>query len=137
MDVAVDGKPAGQSEDKRIHQFCQDWARWHFSRRFFAPPPPKNLLHRMSEPPGRDMGNGGPDADLSASASYFNLALNGMPEGKQKEAFYLYYLHHVRPVKLLAEKYEMTEQGFYKMLKTFRTSVHRTYHRMLCSNHAG
>ncbi|ARK86060.1 hypothetical protein BOC42_00390 [Burkholderia pseudomallei] len=60
-----------------------------------------------------------------------------MPEGKPKEAFYLYYLHRVRPVKMLADKYDMTEQGFYKMIKTFRGSTHKAYHRMLCGNLGG
>jgi len=133
MDAVIE-KEVTQNEDKRVHQFCQDWARWHYTRRMIAPPPPKSLLQRMTEPPGRDMGSEGPDVNLSASASYFNLALLGMPDGKPKQAFYLYYLHRVRPVKVLADEFEMTEQGFYKMLKTFRMNAHRAYHRMLCGN---
>lgn len=133
MDVVQEGKAVAQSEDQRIHQFCQDWARWHRSRRLFAPPVPASLLARMQPLPSGEV----PDADLSAGASYFNLALLGMPDGKPKEAFYLYYLHRVRPVKMLADKYDMTEQGFYKMIKTFRSGTHKAYHRMLCGNLGG
>jgi hypothetical protein len=127
MDVVTEGQVVAQSEDKRIHEFCIRWAAWHRKRRIWAPPVPKNLLVRMQNLPSGEP----PDAELSAGASYFNLALLGMPEGRPKDAFYYYYLSHIRPVKLIAEELKVSEQGFYKMLKTFRTDAHRSYHRML------
>jgi hypothetical protein len=130
MDVVNEGKEIAQSEDQRIHEFCDRWGQWHRSRRLFAPPTPKHLLVRLQNLPAGDP----PDAELSASSSYFNLALLAMPEGRPKEAFYLYYLHRVRPVKILADHFGITSQGFYKMLKTFRTDAHRAYHRMLTGN---
>lgn len=127
MDVVNEGKQIAQSEDKRIHEFCLKWAAWHRSRRLFAPPVPPSLLARLQPMPSGEV----PDAELSACASYFNLALLGMPEGRPKQAFYLYYLARVRPLKLLAEELEVSEQGMHKMIKTFRTNTHRAYHRML------
>lgn len=130
MDVVAEGKIVAESEDQRIHAFCERWGEWHRSRKLFAPPAPKNLLVRLQNLPGGEP----PDAELSASSSYFNLALLAMPEGRPKEAFYLYYQCRVRPVKLLAEHFDITTQGFYKMLKAFRTDTHRAYHRMLSGN---
>jgi hypothetical protein len=127
MDVVGDGKEIAKNEDKRIHEMCLKWASWHRSRRIWAPPVPQNLLVRLQNLPGGEV----PDSELSAGASYFNLALLGMPEGKPKLAFYCYYLHRVRPLKLLADELEVTEQGMHKMIKTFRTNAHRAYHRML------
>lgn len=127
MDVIAEGKQIAKSEDQRIHEFCLKWAAWHRSRRLFAPPVPPSLLARLQPMPSGEV----PDAELSACASYFNLALLGMPEGRPKQAFYLYYLARVRPLKLLAEELEVSEQGMHKMIKTFRTSTHRAYHRML------
>src|ERR1700756_945936 len=119
MDVVTEGKVVAQSEDQRIHDFCIRWGEWHRSRRLFAPPVPKNLLVRLQNLPGGEV----PDAELSASASYFNLALLAMPEGRPKQAFYLYYQARIRPVKLLADEFGITTQGFYKMLKGFRTDA--------------
>lgn len=130
MDVVNEGKAVAQSEDQRIHEFCDRWGQWHRSRRLFAPAVPKNLLVRLQNLPSGEV----PDAELSASASYFNLALLAMPDGRPKEAFYLYYHARVRPVKLLADHFGVTTQGFYKMLKTFRTEAHRAYHRILSGN---
>src|ERR1700758_3886492 len=112
MDVVAEGKVMSQSEDERILALCEKWSSWHRSRRLFAPPVPKNLLVRLQNLPGGEP----PDAELSASASYFNLALLGMPEGRPKLAFYCYYLHRVRPLKLLADELEVTEQGMHKMV---------------------
>jgi hypothetical protein len=130
MDVVSEGKAIAQSEDQRIHELCERWGQWHRSRKLFAPPVPKNLLVRLQNLPSGEP----PDAELSASASYFNLALLAMPEGRSKQSFYLYYLARVRPVKLLADEFDITTQAFYKMLKGFRTETHRAYHRMLSGN---
>lgn len=113
------------------NQFLDDWAcrwaAWHRSRRLFAPPVPQNILARMRPQPVREA----PDAILSADLSYFNLALLSQPEGKGKMAFYLYYLHDVRPVKLIASELGFTTQAFYKALGKMRTDTYRSYRRMV------
>ncbi|MDN7965490.1 hypothetical protein QZM92_26275 [Burkholderia multivorans] len=128
MDVVSEGKKVANSEDQRIHEFCLKWASWHRSRRLFAPPVPRSLLARLQPEASGEV----PDANLSASASYFNLALLAMPEGRSKQAFYLYYLHNIRPVKLLADEFEVSNRAFYKMLGAFRKDAYRAYERMLC-----
>jgi hypothetical protein len=128
MDVVSEGKVVAQSEDDRILALCEKWSTWHRSRRLFAPPVPKNILVRLQNLPGGEV----PDAELSASASYFNLTLLAMPEGKPKEAFYLMYLHRVRPAKVVMDHLDMEKSQFYDMLKKFRRDTYRAYQRMLC-----
>ncbi|WP_175952855.1 hypothetical protein [Burkholderia sp. BCC0405] len=132
MNVVNDGKRIAQSEDDHIKELVYKWVGWHRSRKLFAPPVPQSILARIGEPPGRDHGNGGPDAELSAAASYFNLALLAMPEGKPKQAFYLLYFHQVRPAKLIMDALEMEKSQFYDMVKKFRKDTYRAYQRMLC-----
>jgi hypothetical protein len=114
-------------DNQQLDEFCSMWAQWHRSRRLFAPPIPQNILARMRPQPVREA----PDAILSADLSYFNLALLSQPEGKGKMAFYLYYLHGVRPVKLIASEMGFTTQAFYKALRKVREDTHRSYRRMV------
>jgi hypothetical protein len=114
-------------DNQQLDEFCSMWAQWHRSRRLFAPPIPQNILARMRPQPVREA----PDAILSADLSYFNLALLSQPEGKGKMAFYLYYLHGVRPVKLIASEMGFTTQAFYKALGKVRTETNRSYRRMV------
>lgn len=132
MDVVAEGKQIAKSEDERIKELVYKWVGWHRSRRLFSPPIPQSILARIAEPPGRDFGYDGPDAELSASASYFNLALLAMPEGKPKQAFYLLYFHNIRPAKLIMDALELEKSQFYDMVKKFRCEAYRAYQRMLC-----
>ncbi|MEB2554064.1 hypothetical protein [Burkholderia cenocepacia] len=114
-------------DNQTLDEFAQSWAAWHRSRRLFAPPIPQNILARMRPQPVREV----PDAILSADLSYFNLALLGLPESRGKLAFYLFYLHEVRPVKVAASELGMTTQGFYKAVRTTRGEAYRGYRRMM------
>lgn len=129
MDMVTESKPVSQGEDDRINELVAKWSSWHRSRRLFAPALPKSILARMQPSPMGEV----PDADLSACASYFNLALLAMPEGKPKQAFYLMYLHRVRPAKLIMEALDMEKSQFYDMVKKFRRETYLAYHRMLCN----
>lgn len=115
-------------ENQALHMWCLEWAEWHCSRRLFAPPVPKNLLVRMAGPIG---GGEPPDAILSANMSYFNLALLGQPESTGKLAMYYYYVHKLRPIKLVAAEMDITTQGFYKALRRVRSETYVYYHRMV------
>lgn len=129
MDIVNEGKVVAQSEDQRIEHMVDRWSDWHRSRRLFAPPVPKNLLVRLQNLPVGEV----PDAELSASSSYFNLALLAMPEGKPKQAFYLLYLHRIRPAKLIWDALEMEKSQFYYMIRKFRRETYLAYQRMLCN----
>lgn len=114
-------------DNQELNEFCLRWAAWHRSRRLFAPPIPQNILARMRPQPVREA----PDAILSADLSYFNLALLSQPEGTGKMAFYLFYLHQVRPIKLAASEMGITTQGFYKAVRKVRAETYRAYSRMI------
>jgi hypothetical protein len=114
-------------DNQQLDEFCTRWAQWHRSRRLFAPPIPLNILARMRPQPVREA----PDAILSADLSYFNLALLGQPEGTAKMAFYLYYLHEMRPIKTVAAAMDISPQAFYKALKKCRSDSYALYTRMM------
>lgn len=114
-------------DNQALHEFCTRWADWHRSRRLFAPPIPQNILARMRPQPVREI----PDAILSAELSYFNLSLLAQPEGAGKTAFYLFYLHRARPIKLIASEMEMTRSGFYKAMWATRKEAYMAYTRMI------
>lgn len=116
-----------EDDNQALDQFCQAWALWHRSRRLFAPPVSQNILARMRPQPVRPV----PDAILSADLSYFNLAILGQPEGTSKQAFYLYYLHGLRPIKVIAAGMGISPQAFYKAFKKFRAESYTTYTRMM------
>lgn len=109
-----------------LHLLCHDWAKWHRSRRLFAPPVPHNILARMRPQAVREA----PDALCSSDLSHFNLAILGMPDGTGKTAFYYFYLHQFRPIKLVASEMGISGQAFYKALKKFRGDAHACYVRM-------
>lgn len=119
MDIVDDGT--------ELNDFCNRWAAWHRSRRLFAPPIPQNILARMRPQPVRQP----PDGILSADLSYFNLALLSQPEGRAKQAFYLFYLHGARPIKYVASEMGITTQGFYKAVRKVRSDAYTMYRRMM------
>jgi hypothetical protein len=116
------------NEDNQVlDRFCSEWARWHRSRRLFAPPIPQNILARMRPQAVREV----PDAILSSDLSFFNLSILSQPESTGKSAFYLFYLHEVRPIKRVAAEMGISPQAFYKALGKFRSDAHRAYLRMM------
>lgn len=114
-------------DNQFLDEWCSRWAAWHRSRRLFAPPIPQNILARMRPQPVREA----PDAILSADMSYFNLALLSLPESQGKEAFYLYYLHGARPVKMVAHEMKIDRSTFYKIMWDVRGRAYRAYRRMM------
>jgi hypothetical protein len=116
-----------KDDNQEQHQFCLRWAEWHRSRRLFAPPIPKNILARMQPSKARMP----PDAILSADLSYFNLSLLAQPEGKGKLAIYYFYIHQLRPIKLVAEDMGFSAQAFYKSMRKTRGEAFRAYHKMV------
>ena len=114
-------------DNQTLDEFSQSWGAWHRSRRLFAPPVPQNILARMRPQPVREA----PDAILSSDLSIFNLAVLAQEESAGKSAFFYYYLHQIRPVKLLAAEMGMTRAGFYKAMWAFRTDAYRAYRNMM------
>lgn len=114
-------------EQQELHMVFLQWAQWHMSCRRWAPPVPQNILARMQPCKIREA----PDTMLSADMSYLNLALLSQPESKGKKAIYHFYIHQLRPIKLVASEMEMTTQGFYKAKRKVMEDAYRAYKRMM------
>lgn len=117
-----------QDDNQVLHLFCQEWAEWHRSRRLFAPPIPRNILQRLREPYGSGEV---PDAILSSDASIFNLAVLGQRECRGKLIFYLYYVHRVGNIKMVAEQMGISRSMWYRQMKDFRAKAYRSYRGMV------
>lgn len=115
-------------ENQVLHLWCMEWSEWHRSRRLFAPPIPKNILARMAGPLG---GGEVPDAILSSDLSIFNLAVLGQEECRAKLIFYLYYIHRVRNIKMVAEKMDVSTSFWYREMREFRARAYRAYRQMM------
>jgi hypothetical protein len=72
-----------------------------------------------------------PDAIVDRDMLLFNTALNSYPDGIGKKAFYVFYLHHARPVKRAAEEIGLSRNGFYKAMKRTRKDVFAAYRRLM------
>ncbi|NYH21400.1 hypothetical protein [Paraburkholderia bryophila] len=116
-----------EDPNQELHMFCLQWAEWHRSRRLFAPPIPPTILARLQ--PSR-VGEP-PNAILSADLSYFNLSLLSQPESTGKTAMYHFYIHRLRPIKLVAAEMGITTQGFYKAMRKARGEAYSSYRRMM------
>lgn len=115
------------TDNQALHMFCQEWAAWHQTRRLFAPPVPKNILVRLQQQPAGPV----PDASLSSDLSFFNLSVLAQEESRGKLIFYLYYVHRVRNIKLVAEHMGMGASMWYRLMREFRAKAYRSYRRMM------
>lgn len=88
---------------QEIHALCLQWAYWSYTRRYFAPPVPQNILAQM-QPRTRIPKE--PDGPLDADLCFLNMAIHGLADEDPDSAmcFALYYFHGIRPVKLGASQ---------------------------------
>jgi len=114
-------------ENQMLHLFCMDWADWHYSRRLFAPPVPPNILARLQPSPVREV----PDAILSSDKSFFNLSVLMQEESRAKMIFYLYYIHRVRNIKIVAEQMGVSTSFWYREMREFRALAWRAYRKAI------
>ncbi|MEX3614251.1 MAG: hypothetical protein VB141_10980 [Burkholderia gladioli] len=115
-------------ENQALHAFCLRWVEWRRTRRFYAPPTPKNVLHRLRVPSGDSEG---PDAELDASLCLFNTAVLAYPEGRPKQAFNAFYVYQVRPIKLAAHELGYSRMGFFKAVRRVREEAYAASRRLL------
>uniref|UniRef100_A0A173H005 Uncharacterized protein n=1 Tax=Pandoraea faecigallinarum TaxID=656179 RepID=A0A173H005_9BURK len=63
--------------------------------------------------------------------SFFNLAVLALPESVEKQTFYLYYIHRVKNIKVVASEMGISRSAFYKRVESFREQAYRAYERMV------
>lgn len=122
-------------KESQLHLLYLEWASWHRSRRLFAPPVPPSLLARLQPLPASSGEE--PDAACSARLSLLNTAILAQPEGNEKLALYLYYIHRPKNLKWVAEKMGISRNGFYKQVRACREQAHEAYLRLVAQGHLG
>lgn len=105
-------------DDKQLNAHCLQWAHWCYTRRYFAPPVPQNILAQFQ--PRKRVARE-PDGPMSADMAFFNMAIHGLHEEFPEESicFSLYYFHQFRPVKSIWLALEIGERTFYDRLHRF------------------
>ncbi|WGS52677.1 hypothetical protein LFL96_31320 [Paraburkholderia sp. D15] len=112
-------------DNQTLHLFCTEWAEWHRSRRIFAPPVPLNILACLQPRKSGEV----PDAILSSDKSMFNMSVLMQEETRAKTIFYLYYIHRVRNIKVIAERMGISTSFWYREMREFRAQAWRAYRK--------
>jgi len=104
--------------DQELHSHCLNWAHWCHTRRYFAPPLPKNILARM-QPADRVATE--PDGPMDPDMSFFNMAVHALAADEPEEAacFTLFYYHQMRNIKAVAAQMNIGRRTFYDRMKRF------------------
>ena len=113
-------------EDRRLHELCEDWAYWCHTRRYLGAPKPLNTnsIARWAAPM-RATASVGRDGPVSDEIQRFNLAICAQPMGKGRQAFILYYLNRVRPVKKIADALGVSRKHVYTLIADYRRDAAR------------
>ena len=113
-------------EDRRLHELCEGWAYWCHTRRYLGAPKPLNInsIARWAAPMRATASVGG-DGPVSAELQRLNLAICAQPMSKGRQAFILYYLNRVRPVKKIADALGVSRQHVYTLIAEFRRDAAR------------
>ncbi|SOY79944.1 conserved hypothetical protein [Cupriavidus taiwanensis] len=110
--------------DQELKAHCNQWGYWCFTKRYFAPPVPQNILAQL-QPRARAPKE--PDGPLDADMAFFNMAIHGMAEEDMEGAicFSLYYFHGFRPVKAMASALNIGTRTFYDRMDRFARRAHK------------
>jgi hypothetical protein len=120
-----DTEPDLTARDVKLHDLCEAWASWCYTRRYFAPAPSNMcVLGRMAKRT-RPLQPGGPDAPCSAEMASLHLAILAQPrEALDRQVFELYYVARVRNVKAFAAELGISRRHWYTLLSAFRIRIH-------------
>lgn len=131
---------AALEDDDRLHELCEQLARWCRTRRFYgAPKGPASLLGRLQKP-SRPLKTGEPDAFSSAEMSALYLALIAQPQQEPdrtvsgRRVFEAHYLLRVKNVKAAAAALGIGRQHYYTLLREFRRRIYAASRQILAEN---
>ncbi len=113
--------PRNCEQDRTAHELCEDWALWCHTRRFLGAPRPLhiNSIARWAAPM-RATAHVGRDGAMDADLQRLNTAIIAQPMSKARQAFILYYLNRVRPVKKIADALGVSRKHVYDLIASFR-----------------
>jgi hypothetical protein len=111
-------------------ELTQNWIRWSKTRRFFAPPQGKSVLHSLMSPEGAGRE---PNAFCDPEVAYFHLALTALPESRLVPFLRVYApeLLTPKPVKTYCYYLHIERDTFYKWAHKAAADVVRTTKRMM------
>lgn len=128
---------AASNDGDVLHEFCEDWAWWCYTRRYYARLSiPSSLLGRLQQRSARPLRQvGGPDAENSAALAAFHVAVLGQPaDALDRQVFELYYIHRVKNVKAAAALLGIGRQHWYTLLRDFRRRAYTVSQDILQHN---
>lgn len=110
--------------DQELKAYCLQWAHWCWTRKYFAPPVPQNILAQLQP---RERAPREPDGPMDADMCWFNMSVHGVAEESPEDAicFSLYYFHGFRPVKAMAAALEIGTRTFYDRMDRFARRAHK------------
>lgn len=105
--------------DSELRVYCEEWATWCFTRRYYLKPGAQNMLARMHpSKAGRE-----PNARNSASMAHFNMAVHALADMPEYAAdlacFNLMYLEQADHVKRQADQLGITRATYYRRAAKF------------------
>lgn len=100
-------------DKESLKSFVLDWTKWLFTRRFYAPPLPKNILEIMQHKPGINKVE--PNAENSALCAAFNLVMTNAPDSERLPFLYVYLKpYRPAPIKTLAHQMGVNSDTIYQ-----------------------
>lgn len=105
--------------DQQLHAYCQEWATWCYTRRYYLKPGAQNILARMHpSKSGRE-----PNARNSVTMQFFNMAVHALADmtdhQQNLECFNLMYLEEADYVKRQADKMGIARSTYYRRSLAF------------------
>lgn len=131
----ADGISSAQlSEGDRIHQLCEAWASWCWTRRYYGKSSqPASLLGRLASK-SRPINPGGPDGICSAELHAFHLAVLAQPDALDRQVFELHYLVRPKNIKAAAPTLGVSRRHWYTLVRDFRQRAYLASREILADN---
>lgn len=96
-----------------IHELLDRWQSWLFTRRFYAPPLPKNILDLMQN--NTKVSKGEPNGRNDALCAAFNLVMTNAPDHERLPFVYVYLKEYrPSPIKTLAHEMGIDRDTVYQ-----------------------
>lgn len=105
--------------DQQLHGYCQEWASWCYTRKFYLKPGAQNILARMHpSKAGKE-----PNARNSADMQFFNMAVHALADMHEHAeglaCFNLMYVEQADHVKRQADKLGISRPTYYNRSRSF------------------
>lgn len=105
--------------DQQLHTYCQEWASWCLTRRFYIKPAAQGVLARMQPSrSGRE-----PDARNNPDMQFFNMAVHALADMREHaegiKCFKLFYVEQAPNVKCEADKLGISRSTYYRRITAF------------------